>query len=238
MISSRGGRERPRSGGIPTAVTCSLLAAVASASVLAQAPATAVAPLPSAFVGVGFGPSSNDAQSRMRLFEEGVATTFVIEAGAALADRVGMGVEYSQPSAATAFTSVGAGRAQVAGRQEERVILGVVRGRLAGSRRWALDAVGGAGVLFHHHVRGGCVPAVTRCDDTSGPSVDERAAAFVFGVDVPVRLARRFELAAAVRVYNLRRGEHTSAQDINLSWPFEWRSSTRAAITLNGRVVW
>ncbi len=221
-----------------TALTCCLLAVAASAAVRAQAPAATVVALPSAFVGAGFGPSTNDAKSRMRLFEEGLATTFVVEAGAALAARVGIGVEYSQPSAATAFTTVGAGRAQVAGRQEERVVLGVLRGRLAGNRRWAFDAVGGAGVVFHRHLSGGCVPAVARCEDTSGPAVDERAPAFVFGIDVPVRVARRFELAAAVRAYNLRRGEHTSAQDINLSWPFEWRSSTRAAVMLNGRLVW
>jgi hypothetical protein len=60
----------------------------------------------------------------------------------------------------------------------------------------------------------------------------------VFGVDVPVRAGRHFEIAAALRGYSLRRGEHTSAQDINLSWPYEWQSSTRGVATLNGRLLW
>jgi hypothetical protein len=174
----------------------------------------------------------------MRLFEEGIATALVVEAGAALGARIGIGVEYSRPSAATADTTVGAGRFQIAGRQEEQVILGLLRGRLAGTGRWALDVVGGAGALFQHHVSGGCAPPVARCEDTSGPVVDERAWAFVVGADVPISVGHHFEVSAALRVYNLRRGEHTSAQDINLSWQYEWRTSTRAAVTFNGRLVW
>jgi hypothetical protein len=174
----------------------------------------------------------------MRLFEDGWASAWLVEAGAALSPRLGIGVEVSQPSAATAFTTVGLGRFQISGRQEERVLLGVIRGRLAEERRWALDVVGGAGVLFQHHESGGCVPAVARCEDTSGPALDEQAPAFVFGMDLPVRLARHFAIAAALRAYVLTRGDHTSAQDINLAWQFEWRSSTRGAVTLNGRVMW
>lgn len=220
------------------ALVFGLLTVAGVSPVRAQAPTTTVVALPSAFVGTGFGPSTNDAKSRMRLFEEGLASAWVVEAGAALVARVGIGVEYSQPSAARASTTVGLGRAQIAGRQEERVILGVLRGRLTGTRRWALDVVGGAGVLFQHHESGGCVPAVARCENTAGRALDERAPAFVFGIDVPVRVARHFEIAAAVRAYGLRRGEHTSAQEINLSWQYEWRSSMRAVATLNGRLVW
>jgi hypothetical protein len=204
------------------------LVVVAGASAArAQATSSAVVAFAPAFVGAGFGLSTNDAESRMRLFEEKLATALVVEAGAALGARVGIGVEYSQPSAATAFTTVGLGRAQIAGRQEERVIVGLLRGRLSSTRRWALDVVGGAGVLFQHHESGGCVPAVARCEDTSGLAVDERAPAIVFGIDVPVRAARHFEVVAALRAYHLRRGEHTSAQDINLSWQYEWLVHTR-----------
>ena len=232
----------PRASATPAcaarlALTCWFVAVAGAAAAQAQ-PARTVVALPSAFVGAGFGLSTNDAESRMRLFEEKVATALVVEAGAALGARVGIGVEYSQPSAATAFTTVGLGRAQIAGRQEERVVVGLLRGRLAGTEHWALDIVGGAGVLFQHHESGGCVPAVTRCEDTGGLALDERAPAFVVGLDVPVRAARHFELVAALRIHSLRRGEHTSAQDINLSWQYEWRSTTRAAATLNGRLVW
>ena len=221
-----------------TALLYCLLIVAGASPVRAQAPTTTVVALPPAFVGSGFGLSTNDAKSRMRLFDEGLATALVVEAGAALAARVGIGVEYSQPSAATTFTTVGAGRAQIAGRQEERVIVGLLRGRLTGTRRWALDVVGGAGVLFQHHESGGCVPAVVRCENTSGLALDERAPAFVFGIDVPVRVARHFEIAAAARAYSLRRGAHTSAQDINLSWQYEWQSSMRGVVTLNGRLEW
>jgi hypothetical protein len=174
----------------------------------------------------------------MRLFEEGLAAVWLIEGGAAVSKRVAIGAEFSQPSAATAFTTVGVGRAQISGRQEERVLLATVRGRLAGTTRLALDAVGGAGILFQHHESGSCTPAQTRCEDTSGPSLDERAAAFAVGVDIPVKLARHFEIAADVRAYFLRRGEHTSETDINLSWQFEWQSSSRAAVAVTGRAVW
>jgi len=40
------------------------------------------------------------------------------------------------------------------------------------------------------------------------------------------------------RAYFLRRGEHTSESDINLSWQYEWKSSTRAAVGVIGRVEW
>lgn len=204
----------------------------------AQAQGAPTLALPRAFVGAGFGLSSNDGPSRMRLAEDKFATALVAEAGAALGARVGLGLEVSRPSAATGFTTIGLGRAQQSGRQEEQVVLGVLRGRLAGARRWALDVVGGAGVLFQHHKSGGCVPAVVRCEDTSGLAVDERAPAFTVGVEVPLRVVQHFELVGATRAYFLRRGEHTHVQDINLSWQFEWQSSTRAAATLGGRVVW
>ena len=73
------------------------------------------------------------------------------------------------------------------------MLLATVRGRLAGTNRLALDAVGGAGILFQHHASGLCTPAQSRCEDTSGRSLDEQAPAFVVGVDIPVRLARHFE---------------------------------------------
>ena len=224
---------RVRSG---TLVCTCVLLCVASAA--AQPVGSDSVPLPSVFVGAGLGPATNDAASRMRLYEEGWATVWVVEAGAAVSERVGVGVEYSQPSAATAFTTIGAGRAQIAGRQEERVLLGLLRFRLAGVNRLALDVVGGAGMLFQHHESGGCVPAQNRCENTDGLSLDERAPAFVLGLDVPIRVARHFEIAADARAYLLRRGEHTSATDVNLSWQYEWRSSTRVALGVIGRFVW
>lgn len=217
-------------------VCVSVLLCVVSAG--AQTASTGSVPLPAVFAGAGIGPITNDSASRMRLYEEGLAAVWLVEAGAAVSERVGIGVEYSQPSAATAFTTVGLGRAQIAGRQEERLLLATVRARLAGVNRWALDVVGGAGILFQHHESGGCVPAQSRCENTDGPSLDERAPAFAAGLDIPFSVARHFEIAAAARAYLLRRGEHTSESDINLSWQYEWKSSTRVAIAVVGRVVW
>jgi hypothetical protein len=202
-------------------------------------PAARPAPaLPAVFVGAGLGPSTNDASSRMRLYEDGRATTWIIEGGVAVADRVGLGVEYSRPSAATAFTTFGAGRFQSSGRQEEQALIGVLRMRLTATPRWALDVVGGAGVLFQHHASGLCEPAQAVCDATDGPSRDEHALALATGADVPFTLTRHFALVPAVRAYWLRRGDHTSDTDINLPWQFEWKSSTRVAAFASGRVIW
>lgn len=159
-------------------------------------------------------------------------------AGVAVSRRIGVGVEYSRPSAAEAFTTVGAGRAQLSGRQEERVLLGVIRGRIAGSTRLAVDAVGGAGVLFQHHEMGGCDPAVVRCEDTSGPALDERAPTFVAGVDVPIRLAPHFAVAADLRAYFLRRSDHVSGDGVFYPWQQEWHSSTRVAAAVSARLLW
>ena len=139
------------SGSVRSATLVAVCALLCVARAAAQPARSDSVPLPSVFVGTGIGPATNDAASRMRLFEEGRATVWLVEAGAAVSERVGIGVEYSQPSAATAFTTVGAGRAQIAGRQEERVLLGLLRARLTGVNRWALDVVGGAIVLFQHH---------------------------------------------------------------------------------------
>ena len=219
----------------PVLAVCLLLGAT---SATAQTTSSGGAPLPQMFVGAGIGPSTNDAASRMRLFEASHAFVWLIEAGAAVSERVGIGAEYSQPSPATAFTTVGAGRFQSAGRQEEQVLLATLRARVGGASRWAADVVGGAGILFQHHGSGTCVPAQVRCENTDAGSLDERAPAFALGLDVPLRMARHFDVVADARTYFLRRREHTSRTDINLSWQYEWQSSTRTAIGLIGRIVW
>jgi hypothetical protein len=204
----------------------------------AQPAQTASAGVPAAMAGVAFGPSTNDASSRMRLYEQNQAFVWVAEGGFAVARRLGIGLEYSEPSAATAFTTVGLGRFQISGRQEERVVIGLLRVRLGRSGRLAFDVVGGGGVVFQHHETGSCIPPQARCETTDGPVIDERAPALAVGLDVPVRLARHFEVAAAARSYFLRRGEHTSESDLSLQWQYEWRSSTRLAILVGGRILW
>ena len=229
---------RPCAWIVARTVSIAAVSLVPAALAAGQTVARPAAALPVVFVGAGFGPSTNDASSRMRLYEDGLATTWIVDGGVAVADRIGLGVEYSRPSAATAFTTFGAGRFQSSGRQEEQALIGVLRMRLTATPRWALDVVGGAGVLFQHHASGLCEPAQAACDAADGPSRDEHALALAAGADVPITLARHFAIVPAVRAYWLRRGEHTSDTDINLPWQFEWKSSTRVAAFASGRVIW
>ena len=174
---------------------------------------------------------------------EGVAAVWLVEAGAAASERVGVGVEYSQPSAATGETYVGLGGtgslATDVGRQEERLLLGMVRARLAGVNRWGADIVGGAGILFQHHKSGGCRGIQSRCENYTA-SLHARRSAFAVGLDIPVTVVRHFEMVADGRAYFLMRGDHISdaAHNQYLLWAYEWRSSTRVTVGIIGRVVW
>jgi hypothetical protein len=204
----------------------------------AQAAATTAQPMPRVFIGAGIGLSTNDAASRMRIHEDDVASMWLVEAGSAVSRRLSLGVEYSQPSPATAVTTVGAGRTQLSGRQTERLLLALIRARVAGSPRVALDVVAGGGVLFQHHQAGSCIFAQPRCEDTNGDSLEKRTRAYTTGLDVPVRITPHFELVGSARVYFLRRGVHTSTTFPGPSWQFEWEPSTRTAGLLTGRLLW
>ena len=226
----------------PRFVTRSLALFVlfSSLSVLAEARAQGAddARLPAVFVGIGAGPSTNDASSRMRLFEEGLAYVWFVEGGAAVSRRLGIGLEYSRPEPATAFTTVGAGRLQISGRQEEWNLLALVRTRVAGTNHLAADVVGGAGVMFQHHQMGVCEPAVLRCENRDGPALDRWAPAFAGGLDVPVSVAPHFTIGAAARVYFLRRSTHVTGDGQIHPWQQEWRPSVRTAIVLDARLTW
>jgi hypothetical protein len=204
----------------------------------AQPAASSRLPMPAIYIGAGGGPSSNDAAARMRLYEDGLAAVWLVEAGAAVANRVSLGVEFSRPTAATAFTTVGLGRSQIAGRQEEWVLMPLARVRLAGTGRWALDAVGGAGLFFQHHESGSCTPAQDRCETTdNGPSRETFAWTGLAGFDVPIRIGRHVEIAAGLRSYFLRRQRRPTVNERNLEWQFETRPSTRVAAVVVVRVV-
>lgn len=174
----------------------------------------------------------------MRLHEDDTASLWLVEAGAAVSERVSLGVEFSQPSAATAVTIVGSGTTQHSGRQTERLLLAMIRARAAGSSRIALDIVAGGGLLFQRHQSGSCIFAQPRCEDTSSESLEKRTRAYTVGVDVPIRVVTHFEIAGSARVYFLRRGVRTANAFLVPSWPFEWEPSTRTAAILTGRVIW
>jgi hypothetical protein len=213
----------------------SLLLGGPCAPAYAQAGDPDAVPLPRAFVGAGLGAGTSDAERRMRLVGEGSSLIWLVEGGAALATRVGVGVEFARPTAVSASTS---GRSfNTSGRQEERVLVGLVRVRAFGFDRWTLDVAGGGGLLFQHHELR-FAPCVSGCNDTTREVLDRRAPAFAFGADVPVRLGRHFAVSALARYYALFRGEHVTELPVLVPWPYEWKSSRRLAISISGRAGW
>jgi hypothetical protein len=189
--------------------------------------------LPRAFVGAGIGTATSDADSRMRL-NDGSALVWLLEGGARVSSRFGIGVELFQPSLLTGSTS-GISFTS-AGRQIERALVGLVRARVGASDRLAVDLVGGGGVLFQHHeLRNG---PCSGCAVTFQSDFDQRAPAFVVGVDVPVRAGRHFEVDPLVRYYALQRGDHTTELPTLVPWQFEFKSSARLAFGINGRARW
>jgi hypothetical protein len=210
----------------------------AAASAAAQTPVSSVAPMPRAFIGAGIGIVTNDAGARMLIFEDGIASMWLVEAGAAVSKRVSLGVEFSRPSEATAATVVGKGTTQHSGRQTERLLLAMIRARAAGSSRVALDIVAGGGLLFQRHEAGSCIFAQPRCEDTSGDSLSNRSHAYVVGAEFPVRVGAHLEIVGSGRVYFLRRGVHRADPLLVPSWQFDWVPSSRTAAIIMGRVTW
>ena len=211
------------------ACVCAVLAAAPTAS--AQS-----AELPRAFIGGGVSFATGDAEDRMGLFDETPPWVAVIEGGVRLAPRVGIGAEVVQPADLEAVTR---GQSfQSWGEQRERAVIGTARVRLAGNDRIALDAAGGAGVLFQHHELQ-FFPCFTGCEAASTETMTSNAPAFLIGGDVPIQLARHFVVAATGRVYFFNRGNHVTEDPRDpLPWQFEWRSSQRFALGVTARAVW
>lgn len=124
------------------------------------------------------------------------------------------------------------------GEQRERAVLGIVRIRAAAHRRIALDVAGGAGVLLQHH-EASFAPCFSGCEVSSVRTLDHTATAIAAGVDVPIHIARHFEMAATGRYYFLQCGDNLpdDPRDL-LPWQFEYRSSARIVIGGGARVVW
>jgi hypothetical protein len=191
--------------------------------------------LPRAFVGAGVVPATSDADARMRLFGERSSLVWFIEGGAALSPRIGLGAEFAQPTAVTASTS---GRSfNASGRQEERVLMGLVRGRVWAIDRVAFDVVGGVGLLFQHHELR-FAPCFTGCPDTARETLNRHAPAVAVGAEVPIRIGRHVAVTGIARYYALRRGEHVSEVPVVIPWQYEWRSSARFGLGVTGRAVW
>lgn len=192
--------------------------------------------LPRAFAGVGVGFSSKDADSRMRLGSDVSPVVWLIEGGVSFSSRVGLGVEFVRVGDATGSTS-GNGWTS-SGTQQERHLIGLMRGRLFGGTHLALDVVGGVGVLMQHHERLEALCYVGVCNPRSD-TLDENSRAFAFGADVTLGGNRHFSVVTLARYYVLERGDHKSTAPLfDVPWQYEWSSSTRFTFAVTARVGW
>jgi hypothetical protein len=188
---------------------------------------------PRVFAGAALALTSTDLDARMRLAADTPARAWFVEAGFPLRGRFGVGLEFGGPSDATGETRGISFDSR--GRQRERLLIGLGRVCVAGSSRWGVDVVGGAGALFQHHesLEAFC----GTCTDFRRTIVDHDAPAFVVGADVPVRVAGPLWLGAVVRYHVLARGSHqTNAPVLFVPWQDEWKSSRRLAVGLDFRI--
>jgi hypothetical protein len=171
----------------------------------------------------------------MRLGGDASPLMWLIEGSARVAPRIGIGAEFVQPSTLTAQTH---GQSfNETGKQEERLVIGLIRGRAWTSDRLAVDVVGGAGALFQHHERR-VAPCFSGCAVTLQNDLDRRAPAFSLGADMPVRLGPHVGVSGLVRFYALRRGDQTTRFPAIVPWQFEFKSSTRFAVGVTARARW
>ena len=188
---------------------------------------------PGVFAGAALALTSTDLDARMRLAADTTPGSWFVEAGFPLIGRFGVGLEFGGPSDATGETR-GHGF-DSRGRQRERFLIGLGRFRVAGSSRWGVDVIGGAGALFQHHESMETVCGST-CTDLTRVIV-HHAPAFVVGADVPVRVAGPVWLGAVVRYQVLARGSHqTQVPVLLVPWQEEWKSSRRLAVGVDFRI--
>jgi hypothetical protein len=195
--------------------------------------------LPRVYGGASFGLwLSNDTQSRGKPFSEPDGDTWVVEAGGAPLRRIGVAVERDRTRTVAGRTDTITFR--TSGTQTERMALGLVRGRVAWSKDVAVDAIGGAGILYQRYEAREtvCLVGFRPCVDTRNETLNRRSPAFMIGGETPFRVAPHVFVVPHVRVYFLRRGEHHSSAIERVPWQLEWSSSTRGMIGLSGQVGW
>lgn len=172
----------------------------------------------------------------MRLGGDARPWIYAGEVSARVAPRVAIGAEAIDLGTATGETS--GITFHSTGEQRERALVGLLRVRLIGRARVALDLVGGGGVLFQRHLAE-TEPCFSRCPALHMTEVTNRAPAFLVGADVPIQVGRHFSIAAIGRYYSLKRGEHTATDPREpIPWQFEYESSSRIAVGASARVTW
>lgn len=215
----------------------SKLAAVVLAAIAPTSQAFAQTPeLPRALIGVGVTRASSDHASRMRLAQEARPWIFSAEVGIRVAPPIGVGAEAVDFGKAIGETRGNSFRSR--GEQRERAIVGLLRGRVWGSERVALDLVGGAGALFQRHIASQA-PCFSGCAVAVSGEYTHRAPVLVAGADVPIRLGHAFSIAAIGRYYSMRRGDNTPDDPRTpIPWQFEHESSSRLSAGASARVIW
>jgi hypothetical protein len=190
--------------------------------------ATAVRPS-RGFIGAGLLGGASDATNRIRFPDESRERVWLVEFGIPVSKWGSLGVEVTSLGIVTGGTS---GHSfELAEKQRETSLQGVVRVRPVTRGRVALDLIGGAGVVFQKRDTTfqscyfGQACSVTRADE------DRRSPAFVAGIDVPLALAAHFGVSGIFRALSLRRGE---LETPNASR----RSSTRILAGVTARVGW
>jgi len=161
---------------------------------------------------------------------------WLVEGGVSLSSRVGLGVEYVRVGDLTVSTN-GFGWTS-SGTEQEYQVIGLIRARVHGGTRVAVDVVGGAGVLSHHHELR-FAPCNGGCADTDIEAIDRSAPAFAFGADVTIGGNRHFAVVTLARVYVLDRGDHTyNASQSGIPWQYDWTSCVRSTLAITARVGW
>ena len=192
-------------------------------------PAGATAQPPTAFgpsmtfVGAGVGVTSSGAEGRVEVtaFPERRLVAPRVEAGLAIAPRIGIGVAWVGFGEVNGDHNIA--RLPVEDRQREQAWIGEVRLRALSAPHAAFDVVAGGGILRQQ--REGALPTCPSC--SAGPEPSRTSPAFTAGFDLPARLAPHVSVAAAGRIYWMRRGE----LDVD-TWPRDNSVEFAAFLTL------
>jgi hypothetical protein len=165
------------------------------------------------FVGVGMLAQTDDTAHRS-LFAAAppVRPMPHLEFGIPIRSFIGIDVAVTRIQAVSGggvLTNPTALRDTVDEREQETLIHGAVRGRLARRGSVAFDVVGGAGLTIEHGavVRTTCrvLGRIPVCADSKAPAY-RRSAAFLGGFDIPVEVGGHAEISPVVRLVRLQRG--------------------------------
>lgn len=163
------------------------------------------------FVGAGLGVTSSGAEGRVAItaFPERSLVAPRVEAGLALGPRAGIGAAWVSFGEISGDHNIG--RLAVTDGQREQAWAAELRLRLLSAPHAAFDVVAGGGILRQQREGSYTVvaaPCASACPMTTVTAEPSRSSPVVTaGFDLPARLAPHVSVAAAGRIYWMRRGE-------------------------------